>query len=183
MKTEKILSIIFLIGLIFKLNNWPASSIILIIPLITLAVIYFFGAFYFFADKTIKRSNIALSIISGIFVSIIPIGILFKLQIWVGGEMYLYYGIISGVIVLSITLVLSFINKKSDLKSYFKLMIIRTLILTILSFVFLKVSSKNIIRIQHRSNPEFAEIKIKYLLEPDGEKYKDEYFKHLNIVE
>ncbi|MBL0683590.1 hypothetical protein [Aquimarina mytili] len=135
MKTEIAFTILFIIGLIFNFFDWPASGIILIISLIPLATIYFFAAFYFFCDKTIKKSNIALSIISGFLLSIVPVGILFKLQNWPGAEVNLLSGIITGVILLPIIWLLK-VKASNDLLNYYKSMIIRTTVLTFTAIFF-----------------------------------------------
>lgn len=135
MRTEVTFSIVFLIGLLFKFFGWPASGIFLIISLISLSCIYFFGAFYFFCDKIIKKSNIALSIISGFLLSIIPIGILFKIQNWPGATINLLSGIITGFILIGVVLFLK-AKASSELTIYYRNMVIRIIVLTALSIIF-----------------------------------------------
>jgi hypothetical protein len=78
MRTEKILSAIFLLGLVLKFLNIPAAGMILMLSLMGIGILYFPAAYYFFSDKVIKRQNIPLTIVSGLFLSLIPIGILFS---------------------------------------------------------------------------------------------------------
>lgn len=129
MKTEKSLAILFLIGLIFKLLHLQGAHLILLISLMSLAIIYFPGGFYFFSDKTIKRSNVGLSVIAGLFFSIIAIGMLFKLFKWPYSEIYLLAGMIAGGLLIPL---IFFLKSKAveELKSYYSTMLIRSLILS-----------------------------------------------------
>ena len=135
MKTEKIFTVIFLGGLVFRAFHWPGGGIISTISLMSIAIIYFPAGFYFFCDKNINRQNLALSIVSGFFLSIIPIGILFKMMHWPGAQIYLLTGMVSAPIFLIVTYILK--NKATeDLTIYFNNMLLRTSVLTILSIVF-----------------------------------------------
>ena len=135
MRTEKILMSFFILGLFFKFFDLTFDSYILTVSLASLSLIYLIAAFYFFNDGDLKRQNLPLSIISGILLSIIPIGILFKLQHWAGGNNYLHIGILVTPVLLLMTFYLS---KKSveDLKTYYFQMKIRITTLLILSVLF-----------------------------------------------
>jgi hypothetical protein len=178
MRTEKITSLIFIIGLLFKFFNIPGSSLVLILSLSVMAIIYFPVGFFFFSDKTIKNQNLPLSIVSGFFLSIIPIGMLFKLQYWPGGQINLLIGSISASVILIVTL---FLNSKAkeNLKTYYKNMILRTAILIILSASLYFIPSTTLIKLQYRNEPEFAKIKTLYYANPNNEEYRkqhDNYF-------
>jgi glucose uptake protein GlcU len=136
MKTEKIAFIVFIAGFLLKILHLPGSGLVLIFSLMTLGIIYFPTCFYFFCDKSIKNQNLALSIISGLFFSLIPIGILFKLLKWPGeGKLYLLIGAVTLPVIFIITILLK--NKSSEnLKVYYKNMIMRIVILTVLTVVF-----------------------------------------------
>jgi hypothetical protein len=135
MRTEKALTTIFIIGLVFKLFNWPFADWILAISLFAIIIIYFPGSFYFFSDKIIKRQNIALSIVSGLFLSLIPLGIIFKIMYLPGGEFFLLIGTVIAPIFFAITY---FLKSKTneDLKNYYKNMLFRTGVLTVLAVLF-----------------------------------------------
>ena len=135
MKTEKILSIIFLIGIILKYFHIPGGGILSIITLLPLAICYCFFGFYFFSDNTIKKQNLALSVISGIFFSLVPLGIVYKVQWWHGGYIYLVIAMVTTPIIFFISYYLK--NKeKRDLAKYYNDMVNRSLILTIVSVFF-----------------------------------------------
>lgn len=177
MRTEKTLTIIFLVGLIFKLLHWPEAGIILVISLSTIAMLYFPGAFYFFCDKVIKRQNLALSIVSGLFLSLIPLGILFKIMYWPGGHLYLLIGTVTAPIIL---IVVYFLKSKTtdDLATYYKNMFVRTTVLTVLTISFYLIPTATLLKIQYWDDQELARLKTLHYTNPDNEEYKrlhDEY--------
>lgn len=141
MKTEKTLSIIFLIGIGLKFFHLSGGSILSIISLLPLAICYLFFGFYFFCDKTIQRQNLILSISSGIFFSLVPLGIVFKVQWWNGGFMFLPIAIITTPIIFFVSYYLK--NKETgELAKYYNDMVNRSLILTILTVIFYLVPIK-----------------------------------------
>jgi len=135
MKTEKILSIIFLIGIILKISHIPGGGVLSILSLLPLAICYLFFGFYFFCDKTIKKQNLVLSIISGIFFSLVPLGIVFKVHWWNGGYIYLVIAMFTTPIIFFVTYYLK-IKETGELVKYYDNMINRGLILTMLSVFF-----------------------------------------------
>src|ERR1700751_1113349 len=98
MKTEKTIGIIFLAGLILKVLHLPLGSVTVVLALGALGVLYFPAAFYFFCDKTIEKQNLGLSIVAGLLLAMVPVGILFKLQYWPGAQVYLLAGAIAAPI-------------------------------------------------------------------------------------
>ena len=177
MRTEKGLTIAFLIGLIFKYLHWPGGGLILVISLSTMAILYCPGAFYFFSDKTIKKQNLALSIISGFFLAIIPIGVLFKLQYWPGAQVNLLVGAVTAPIILGVTL---FLKSKAadDLKTYYKNMTIRAVTLTTLTVLLYLTPTASLLKIQYWDDPELARLKTLHYTDPENEEYRrqhDEY--------
>lgn len=135
MKTEKILFAFSLCGILLKLFNVVGSSIISVFSLSLLALLYFPFGFYFFCDKNIKTQNIALSIVSGLLFSMVPIGILFKVQSWHDGYMYLVISIATTPIIFFISYYLKS-KEIGELINYYHNMINRSLILTIISVFF-----------------------------------------------
>lgn len=178
MKTEKTFAIIFLVGLIFKLLHWPGASVILIISLSTIAMLYFPASFYFFCDKVIKRQNLALSIVSGLFLSFIPLGILFKIMYWPGGQFYLLIGTVTPPIILTI---LYFLKSRTtdDLTTYYKNMYARTIILTVLTITFYLIPTATLLKIQYWNDQELARLKTLYYTHPDNAEYKKQHDEYL----
>lgn len=178
MRTEKTFAIIFIVGLIFKLLHWPGAGIILVISLSTTSMLYFPAAFYFFCDKIIKRQNLALSIVSGIFLSLIPLGILFKIMYWPGGQLYLLIGTVTAPIILTI---IYFLKSRTteDLATYYKSMFARTIILTILTIIFYFIPTATLLKIQYWDDQELARLKTLHYTYPDNEEYKKQHDEYL----
>ncbi|MDP1727265.1 MAG: hypothetical protein Q8M15_10820 [Bacteroidota bacterium] len=174
MRTEKVLTILFLVGLLFKVLHWIGASQILAISLMTIAMLYFPAAFYFFCDKVIKRQNIALSIVSGLFLSLIPLGILFKIMYWRGGQVYLLTGLVTAPIILA---VIYFLKSKTadELKTYYRNMFLRTSILTALAFLFYLTPTSTLLEIQYFRDPELARLKTLHYTYPDNYEYKKQH--------
>jgi len=179
MRTEKALTIVFLIGLSFKLLHWPGAGPLIVISLSTIAMLYFPAAFYFFCDKVIKRQNLALSIVSGLFLSLIPVGILFKIMYWPGGQVYLLIGIVTAPIILAI---IFFLKSKTvdDLKTYYRNMFLRTSILTALTIIFYLTSTSTLLKVQYWDDPELARLKTLHYTNPDNEEYKKQHDEYLS---
>lgn len=139
MKTEKVLSILFIISLIFKLLSWPGSSALMLLSLTLLALCYFPFGFYFFSDKNFKNQNIGVSIIFGWFLSIAIIGIEFKLMHWPGANAMLIIGSLTAGI-LTIIAYKMYEKASEELKNYYKKLLLRASILGVFSLISLLIS-------------------------------------------
>ena len=176
MKTEKTLFAFFIIGVIIKFTTIPGSAITLVISLGTLSLLYLPGAFYFFSDKNIKTQNLPLSIIGGLFLSLTPMGILFKLLYWPASFMILTTAIASACILLLVAIILKLNTDASSLQTYYKNIILRTSILTTLSIALYFTPSTTIMGLQYASNPELARLKIQAFKNRDNEAYQKELY-------
>jgi Na+(H+)/acetate symporter ActP len=165
MKTEIGLTGVFLTGLILKFVQIPGGEFLLIISLGVLAMIYFPAAFYFFCDKKIKQQNLAFTIISGLFLSVIPIGVLFKLQYWQGASLYLLIGIIITPILLFVSYLL-LVKSEENLKNYYKNMIVRTSILGFISLLLFSIPTETLLKFQYWNDPEVARLKSQQYSNP-----------------
>lgn len=135
MRTEIALTFLFVLGLIGKLLHLDGANILLLSSLLTISLLYFPAAFYFFCDKVIKRQNLLFSLIAGSFLSLIPVGILFKIMHWPGDKPMLFIGMVSAPVLLAITYFLQ--SKKPEyLLTYYQNMLWRTGILTLATFLF-----------------------------------------------
>lgn len=185
MRTEKALSIIAIIGVLFKLMHWPGGGVILVLSLSTLSIIYFPGSFYFFSDKTIKQSNRALSIVSGIFLSLIPIGVLFKIQYYSGSSTILIVGLMTVPVFLALSIYLK--SKASEeLKTYYNNMILRTTIWSILALFFYLIPSASLLKMQYRNDAELLRLKTLHYEDPYNKEYRkqhDDYIFQLDSLE
>ena len=177
MKTEKTFWFIFIGAFVLRLLNVPGHGILTVFDLGLLSILYFPLSFYFFSDKEIKRQNIALSIVSGVFLSIIPIGIMFKLQHYPGQFLFMIIGLVSGLTLFVLTYIL---RKKcnDDLQTYYKNMFKRTLILSVAAIVFTLLPSKTIIQIQYHNDPELVRLSIQVIENPDNDQFREDLQKY-----
>ena len=171
MKTEKVFASIFLVGLLFKLMLWPFGGVLIVISLGAIAMIYFPGAFYFFSDKNISRQNIALSVISGLFLAFVVIGILFKLMYWPFSHLYLLIGTFTTPVLLIITHLLKS-KATEELKVYYKNMFLRISVLALLCVTFFLTPTSALLKIQYRHDPELARLKALYFSDNTNMEYK-----------
>jgi hypothetical protein len=167
MKTEKTVVSIFALGILLKAFDIPGHSLLLIFSAAIISIMYFPVAFYFFSDKALKNQNIALSIVGGMMLAIMPLGILFKLMFWPGAMTELTASLIFSPILLVITF---WLNKKNngDLKTYYKNYIIRISFWFVLCLIFYFTPNNTLIKIQHHNNPELARLKIQAYENPDN---------------
>jgi len=179
MKTEKVFAGIFLVGLLFKLMYWPFSGVLLVISLGTLAMIYFGGGFYFFSDKKISRQNFPLSIISGVFLAFVVLGILFKLMYWPFSHIYLLVGTYTTPVLLIITYLLKS-KATEELKVYYKNIFLRISVWALLCVTFFLTPTSVLLKIQHRNDPELARLKTQLFSDNTNIEYKkqlDDYIR------
>ena len=178
MKTEKVLSILLIISLLFVSINWPGAKLFVIMSLLILALVYFPFAFYFFSDKTLKRQNLAVSIIFGWLLSIIPIGIMFKLMFWPGYHVMILTSCLTAPILLIIAFIL-FKKSKEDLKTYYKNLLSRTTVLTIAAFIMLAMPLETLIKFQSDGDTELDRLKVLYYTNPENSTYKKQHDDYL----
>lgn len=167
MKTEKILSIIFIISLIFKLNGWPGGGPLLVLSLTILTLCYFPLGFYFLNEKSVFKQKLGTSILFGWLLAIAIIGIEFKLMYWPG---YLNMLII-GIMTAGILLIFAYIsNKKAstdELKKYHQNLLIRTLVLLIASLICLIIPEESIIKMSFQNDQKLKELYLERLENPN----------------
>ncbi len=106
-KAEKVLAGIAAAGLIFGIQQWPGGTLLSVLALSSLACLYYpFGALVFngirMKDLSKKSAyagvptfRIAVGFGIGMVLSVLVMGILFKWQLWPGGEFILIVGLIA----------------------------------------------------------------------------------------
>lgn len=173
MRTEISLFTAFLLALILKFSHVPGANILLLLSLNFTALLYCPFAFYFFCDKKLKNQNLALSIFSGIFLAIIPIGILFTLLFWPGAMVNLSAGLLSGIVILAAIFLL---RKKAgeQLHTYYKNMALRTSVWLSLCILFLALPLQTRVYLNYGYDPELARLKYQYYSNPDNQQYAEE---------
>ena len=167
MRTERVFVCLFIIVIIQKALHISDGGLIFILSSYGLSLIYLFGAFYFFCDGSIKRQNLPLSIISGILLSIAPVGILYKMEYIVDGMPWLVAAVAASGIVLVAVLLLR--NRAGEeLKTYYTNMRARSLFLFILTAILLLIPTRALMHLEYYNDPQYAELKANCYDNPDN---------------
>jgi hypothetical protein len=179
-KLEKILGLIVLVALIFKLTLITGGGILIVLSLSVLAIIYYPFGFALFNkigfQQIFKRDSYkglsALRIIGAIGVgtalSIICIGILFKLQHWPGSKINLLAGLITSLILLIIILI-KYSKNKDD---FYTMILKRLIIIGGFGLIMILTSDLTIIKIQFRNHPDYIKAFELYQINPNNESYQ-----------
>ena len=176
-RLEKILGLIVLIALILKLTLILGGGILIVLSLSILAIIYYPFGFALFNQIGFKqifkkdsyKALSALRIIGAIGVgtalSIICVGLLFKLQHWPGSKINLLAGLITSLIILIIALI-KYFKTKGD---FYSRIIKRLIIIGGFGLIMLLISDLTIIKIQFRNHPDYIKAYELYMTNPQDE--------------
>lgn len=139
MKTEKVFVCLTLIGMLLKFSHIPGGSPILVLSLLTLTLLYCPFGFYFLSDKSIKI-NTGISIVFGWLLSVVFVGILFRIMHWPGAAVMAIIGALSAIPLVIFSYAKYKKSNPEDL-NYFKNLLIRSSVLLFLSafFIFYKL--------------------------------------------
>ena len=134
---EIIFGIVFLIALVLKFTLIPGGGILATVSLMPLAIFYCFLSFAYFNNIKLKNIfstksyrgistlRITGSIGTGLGLSAICMGILFKIQHWPGGDFFSTVGLIA-VIIVAIIAFIKFLRSKND---FYKKVLLRIAII------------------------------------------------------
>jgi len=176
-RLEKILGIIVLIALIMKFTLIPLSNVLFLLSLSILACIYYplgFALFNQIGFKQIFKKDSykglsALRILGAIGVgttlSLICVGVLFKLLHWPGAMIQLISGLVSTLIILIVALIRYFKSKSEYLINIIK----RICVVGGLGLLLAIASDLTIVRIQFRNHPEYIKAFELYEANPNDE--------------
>lgn len=151
--------------------NVPGNVVLLILSLTTLSGLYFPFGFYFCSGKTIKEQNILLSLLGGMVLSIVPVGIVFKLFMWPGYQAQLTMVL---VLIPALLLIVYFISRRPNpnLKTYYKNFLSRTVFWLVMGLLFYVVPATTLIRLEFSRQPELMQLKLKTLEHPGDPAYE-----------
>lgn len=161
MKTEKVLSIVFLISLLFKFAGWPGGGALMVLSLTILTLCYFPFGFYFLNDKPVFKQKLGTSILYGWLLTIAIIGIEFKLMYWPGYAQMLLIGIMTTAILLIVAYMMHKKATTEETKLYHKNLLLRTLILFFCALVCFLIPEKTIINMSFQNDEKLKELYIK----------------------
>jgi hypothetical protein len=156
----------------------PGAGVLMTISVFGLVLIYSILGFYFLNTGTLRDQNLALTIFCGLTLPVGLIGILFRLQFWAGSGVMLFTGMLVTGIAVFAALIMSIISPKTQLKSYYRNMLIRSTIVFVLVLSLHLISLSTLVRILHRDDPKTAELLIYHLEHPEDDKAYEDYLRH-----
>ncbi len=168
---------IVILSLIFSLINISTGGTFLVMSLTLYSLFYLaFGIAIFNginfrkilkkeSYNNISKKRIFGAIILGFSFSILILGFLFKLMIWPNGQSMISNGLKITLFISVIFIIYYFIKKPKNLKNNF----IRIGVITLIGVIMLFVSTKKLIEIYYRNNPEFVEIYKKSIDNPNNQ--------------
>ena len=174
---EKILAFGILISLILKFSLISGGDVLTLWTTLILACIYYTFGFLFFNQirlrhifkkasyKDVSALKIIFAIVTGLGLSIISLGSLFKLLNLSGADEMLMIGLIVTSIVLIISLTLFL--KNNDTNSKFTLW--RVSIIGGIGVILMLTSELSIVKFQYRNHPDYIDAYAKYLSDPRNE--------------
>ncbi len=180
---EIIIGIIAVILIIMNLLTIPGGSVGVVLLFSFLSFFYYILSFallngirlrnIFKADsyKGIRSIQIILSILTGFALSIMLLGILFKIEFYPGEKIMMLYGLIFVGVITIISIILHIINKADT----YRRILIRTAIIGGVGLFFFILPSNTIIDIKYKEYPELAEAFKKHRENPGDEYYKSKY--------
>jgi hypothetical protein len=118
MRTEKVIALLFLIGIVFRIVHWEGGGFFATIAALTMSMMYLAGGFYFFSNKNLRRQHLGVSILAGLLLSVAPLGILFKIQYWEGAGVMILTSVTVTILFLIIALVLRS-QTEEELRRYY----------------------------------------------------------------
>lgn len=177
MKTEKVFAHLFFIILIIRQTHMIFGGMLLSIWAFALFLIYFTGGAYFLREKGDKE-QLLYSIIAGMLLATVPPAIQFKLLYWPNGQLYITVACCISICLLITTIILKK-NAGVTQNSFFRNMLTRLYLISLVTFILFILPTKTIVKIQYLDNPEYAEIAGDYYAHPENAIYKERYDTYL----
>lgn len=167
---EWVLLFLFLIGLTMKFSLIPGGSVLIIFSLTILSFLYCWLSFFFLnnirlrevfkksAYKGIGPKRWIYVVVSGMSVSILILGIIFKLMFWPGGEIIVCMGAILSLFIFILALL-----KFGDTKErFYKKIILRFFPYVFVGGTLVFMSNVDIVKLQYRNHPLYIQAYIDY---------------------
>ncbi|WP_103071439.1 hypothetical protein [Aquimarina sediminis] len=188
-KIEVVLILGAVLGILFFVLNYPFGAIITIISLLTLSCIYFYFGFALFnrvqfLDIFKKSSFTGISTVSilgaigaGVALSIVLVGILFKIFRWP----FASQNLLIGGIMISVISIFSFVRFLKNGKRVYKEILVRSLLFGSICGVLLFQPNYLFIELKYSDYPDYIEALKKSEADPDNvilqNKEQEEYDK------
>jgi hypothetical protein len=164
-KTEKILIGLVIISILMKYLFIPGSGTLYIFSMGVLSSMYFYFGFLLFNDirlrnifkreayQGISTWRIFGGIATGLALSIVFIGMLFKGQHWPGASFNLIVGIVLSLVIGVIVI----IKYGKDQSLYYKNILVRISISVLIGIVLVAISERTFVELRFRNHPKYIE--------------------------
>lgn len=174
-KLEIVLICTILFGVIWKLLDYPFGNNIIILSVLILSCLYFCLGIVLFNDIGIKKIfkkesykgisalRVIGSVWTGMVLSLVLLGILFRLMMWPFASQNLIVGVL-GLLVSLVPVFVKFVQKRSD---FYKVMFFRTIGYTIVG-VSLYFSGTFFLELKYGDYPEYIEVVKKLNEDPNN---------------
>jgi hypothetical protein len=176
-KIELILGLLGLVGVILGMAAIPGGSILSVLALCGLSVFYFYFSFAVLngihgrdifkkaAYKDIAAADIVSAIGAGIALSIVVIGLLFKVMFWPGGSFML----LAGCLALIIAAIIGGIRLRTSKSAFPARLLKRAVIFGSLGLLCFFLPSNFFLKIKYRQHPEYVKAVEAASANPDDE--------------
>lgn len=189
-KFEIIISCLAVIAIILKFIGIPGSGLIVVLTLMTLAITYYF-AFALFNNirlRTIFKSSsyrytntkrIVGSVVLGLSLSLVIIGLLFKLQLWPGAAIQLN----TGLVFLAICFIVAMINFMKSRDEFYLPLFKRIAVVGGFGLFILLTPDSALIDIYYRDRPELAELMKQSMADPGNDEIRYQLDSLRNVID
>ena len=189
-KTERILLIIALVAILLKFMLIAGSGLLITLALLSLAIIYYLLSFAFFNNTPLKeifkkQSYNGISVLRiigtigfGLSLSTVVVGILFVLQSWNGGRMYLLSGLIT-LLLCTIVAIFRWIKNRSN--SY-NVLFSRAAIMGCIGLLLQLTPEMTLFKVLHRNHPAYVEAVRNLKNDPNNEELQAEVEHQIEIM-
>lgn len=167
MRIELGVIIAFIIGELLTIFNIPGGIQILTYSLLLLAALYFALSVIVLKPKGLARKGDGFAALSGLLIFLFPLGVLFRLNFWVGGQLILFLCCFSLPIILIIS-IFKMKKSKTELYKLYQTMMIRSAIFLVISLVLYNTSAYPLIEIQYYGDPHSGAEHLHYLKQLDS---------------
>jgi hypothetical protein len=174
---ERIVATVIVMALIMRFSLISGGDILALFSMLILAALYYPLGFLFFnqirlrhifkkaAYKNVTALRIILAIVTGLGLSTIVMGSLFKLLNYTGADAMLFSGLIVTAVVLVISLIL--LLKNNDTTSKFILW--RVGIIGVVGIFLILTSELSIVKFEYRNYPNYIEAYKNHMADPGNQ--------------
>ncbi len=186
-----IFPVTFIIGFLIYFMDYPFGAIITILSLSGLSCLYFYFGFALFNKISFRRIfkkesyqsistwRIIGSIATGISISIVLLGILYRIFRWpFGNEM-----LIIGVNFLNVVFIIGFIKIIKGKQPFYKRLLTRVVTFGLLGYLFLSLPSYTFLALKYKNHPDYIEAVKRLDQDPENlELQKEEQIEYDKMI-